>query len=99
MRTQDYNRIVRDMKNSIEGAVDDLFQDINTEVKRTTPKRTGYASRQWRYSRPYRYGYTGTVIENRASYIGVLDKGSSRQAPNGIVEPVLRNITRRRRKL
>ena len=99
MRSRNPDRIFSDLEKSLERAVDELFTDINTEVKRQTPKRTGYAAKQWQYSRPYRLGYTGSVIENRASYIAVLDRGSSRQAPNGIVDPVISRLTRRTRRL
>ena len=99
MKSSDPNRIHRDIVKSLESAVDDLLQELNTEVRRATPKRSGYASKQWRYSRPYDTGYTGTVIENRASYIALLDAGSSKQAPDGIVEPALKRLLRRQRKL
>jgi hypothetical protein len=99
VRSNNPDRIFRDIESSMERAVDDLLQDINRDVKVQTPKRTGYASRQWRYSNPYVLGYTGTVIENRASYIALLDNGYSKQAPRGIVDPVIQKLQRRKRRL
>lgn len=99
------------MKVSFERAVDDLLTDINTTVKQHTPvapKNGGYAKRQWKYTRPYRFGYEGPVIENRAPYIAILDGGrryeggkmvGSTQAPDGIVDPVVSDLVKRNRKI
>lgn len=98
------------MKGAFERAVDDLLTDINTTVKQQTPKASGYASRQWRYVRPYIFGYEGAIIENMAPYIGILDGGrrydassgkmvGSKQAPDGIVDPVVSDLVKRNRKI
>ena len=98
MRSSDPKRIIDHIEDSLERAVDTFLTDINKDIKQATPKSTGYAARQWRYSRPYTFGYDGTVIENRASYIAILDQGSSRQAPDGMTEPVISRALKRVRR-
>lgn len=87
------------LASSFERAVDELIEDINTDIKKQTPVRTGFARKQWRQTTPYRFGFSGTIIENRAPYIAILDRGSSRQAPNGIVQPVLNRLSKVRKKI
>ena len=99
MRSSNPDTIFRDIERSIERAVDSLFSDINTESRKITPIRTGYARSQWRRTGKYRLGDTGVQVENTAPYIAILDDGSSRQAPAGIVQPVLNKLLRRRTRL
>jgi hypothetical protein len=99
VRSSDEKVILKDMRKSIERAVDTLLDDINTEVIKTTPIRTGRARSGWRYSPRYKLGYQGALIQNRVEYIGILDRGSSKQAPNGIVEPAIDKFIRRNRKI
>lgn len=59
------------------------------ELKKNTPIRTGRARSGWRKYRDTKIGNgeNQTVITNAVPYIGPLDQGSSKQAPNGIVDP------------
>lgn len=79
--------------------MDTLFEDINIEIRDTTPIDTGRARRGWRYTPRYKLGYSGHLIQNSVEYIIALDKGHSRQAPNGMVKPALDKFTRRNRKI
>jgi hypothetical protein len=99
LRSSDDRDISRDIRQSLGRAVDELFTDINTELAKVTPKLSGTASRGWRYTTRYRLGYAGVLIENSVPYITRLDAGSSRKAPNGIVQPVLNKYIRRRNKI
>jgi len=99
VRSSNLKVIGDDIRKSLGRAVDALFDDINTEVRNTTPVLTGRASRGWRYTPRYKIGYHGTLITNSVEYITYLDKGSSRQAPNGIVQPAIDKYIRRNRKL
>ena len=99
MKSNRADDIFNDMTRKLEGAVDDLLSELNTQAKQTTPRRSGRAANGWRYSRRYKLGYAGTVIENRVPYIAILDDGYSRQAPNGIIQPAFDRILRRHRKL
>lgn len=99
MRSTNPDNIFRDIEKSIERAVDALFTDINRSSRDITPIRTGFAKSQWRKTSKYRLGDSGVIVENTAPYIAILDKGSSRQAPSGIVTPVLNKLMRRRTRL
>ena len=99
VRSSNPKTIFKDMRRSLGRAINTLFDDINRDVAKATPVRTGRARSGWRYSPKYRLGYVGSIIENRVEYIGLLDKGSSRQAPNGIVEPVINKLIRRKTKI
>ena len=95
MRSSDVGKIVKHMTSSLERSVDRMLTEINNSIKSITPVRTGRARRGWRYSPRFRLG-KGGAIHNSVPYINRLDEGASRQAPNGIVVPVLKRITRRR---
>ena len=99
MRSRNPDVIFRDIERSIERAVDTLFSDINRDSRKLTPIRTGFARSQWRKTGKYRLGETGVKVENLAPYIAILDTGTSRQAPAGIVQPVLDQLLRRRTRL
>jgi len=100
VRSSNPKTIVKDLNRSLERAIDSLISDINTDARDITPIRTGYARSQWRKTiGSYRIGDTGVIVENRAPYIGILDRGSSRQAPSGIITPVLNKLTKRRTRL
>lgn len=99
MRSRNPDIIFRDIEKSIERAVDSLFTDINRDSRKITPIRTGYARSQWRKTGKYRLGETGVQVENTAPYIAILDTGTSRQAPAGIVQPVLTKLLRRRTRI
>lgn len=98
-RSSNPNDIFNHIRKSLERDVDRLLVDINTDAERNTPKKTGRAARGWRYTPRYRLGYAGSIIENRVSYIGILEQGHSRQAPNGMLRPAITNNIRRRRKI
>jgi hypothetical protein len=96
VRSSDGKKIFQDIEKSIERAVDTFFEELNTVAKSKTPVDTGRASRGWRYTRRYTVGYAGTLIENTVGYIGLLDRGSSRQAPAGITVPAIREVLSKR---
>lgn len=98
MRSSDHKKIFGDIEGSLEREIQDIVQAINTSVKRTTPVQSGRARRGWRTTGRYKLGKSSQVMENLVPYIGILDRGSSRQAPNGIVDPGVRKIISRRRK-
>jgi hypothetical protein len=99
VRSSNPRVILKDLDRSIERAVDTLLTDINTNAKQATPIRTGRAARGWRKVGSYNLGRDQTVIENKVPYIGLLDRGYSRQAPRGILEPVISRLAMRRTRL
>lgn len=96
MRSNKGSKIFDHIEHSIERAVDNLFDELNTSAKSKTPILTGRASRGWRYTRRYTIGYSGKLIENTVGYIGALDRGSSRKAPAGITVPAIREVLSKR---
>lgn len=74
-----------DASTEFAGVMDAFYK----ELKKTTPIKTGRARSGWRKYRDTKIGtgQTQTVITNTVPYIGPLDEGSSKQAPQGIVEP------------
>ena len=98
-RSSNPTDIFKHIQKSLERDVDRLMTDINTDAERDTPRKTGRAARGWRYTPRYRLGYAGHIIENKVSYIGILEQGYSRQAPNGMLKPAINSNIRRRRKI
>jgi len=68
-----------------------LTNDIFRSVKNLTPVKTGNAKRSWRLLRR-RYG---NLILNTVKYIGILDQGSSKQAPRGMTRPTFERLRAR----
>ena len=59
-----------------------------------TPIDRGRARRGWKLQRAgEKY-----VVENKVPYINVLEEGHSKQAPNGMIKPAIRQTLRRIKK-
>jgi len=69
----------------------ELTNDIFLGVKRRTPFKTGNARRGWRILRRN----LGNIVQNRVNYITFLDKGSSKQAPEGMTKPTFERLRAR----
>ena len=68
-----------------------IAQDILETARSKTPIDKGQARRGWRLESSYRQ----KRIVNRVPHIDALENGHSKQAPNGILGPTVREITRR----
>lgn len=108
MRSTSNIVIFNHIESKLERAVDQLFNQINTDARNITPIRTGRAKGGYRKIGSYRIGESKVMIENKVPYIGILDRGrgsfsgrttGSTQAPNGIIKPVLDKLTKQRRKI
>ena len=100
VRSSNPSVIMDDINRTFERTVDRLFRDINKNVAAITPVRSGRARKGWKKTRIFDLGFTGTIIENRVPYIGLLDKGSSPQANAGYVNKEIDGqINRRPRRL
>ncbi len=69
------------------------------ELGRATPIDTGTARRGWVAPQLPRVDYrssgkTFAIARNDVPYVGILDQGSSKQAPKGIVQPVLDKLVK-----
>jgi hypothetical protein len=77
-----------DLSNRLKKAIQAMAKDYNQELKKHTPVRTGKAQRGWSLRRTQQ----GAKIKNSVKYIDYLEKGSSRQAPNGMTKPAKKQI-------
>lgn len=83
---------IRELQAEIGRDFSRFNSDFVDNLKSETPIRSGTARRGWQNR------YTGNIgrsskyllASNRVPYIEVLEEGSSRQAPDGIIEPALR---------
>lgn len=91
-------QVFDDIEDSLNATVNHFLDDFHKEVKRTTPVADGRAKRAWRRRGKYSIDKPGThtVLENTTPYIGLLDEGSSRQAPGGMTAPAFRKLSKRR---
>lgn len=83
----------KEVSKDLTGMANELYQ----EIVRTTPRRTGTASRSW--TKPPQVGddnYNVTVTTSSLPYIQPLEDGRSKQAPNGFIQPAIDKITRKR---
>ena len=85
---------IRNLKKNQIKRMDLFAQTFYEEVKRATPIDKGRARRGWNL---YRKDQVWQV-NNRVPYINVLEEGHSKQAPNGMIEPAIRQTLRRIKK-
>lgn len=71
--------------------VDATATVVQESAKKHTPIKSGRARRNWNKSTSSQ----GFRVENNVPYIGRLEEGYSKQAPNGIIGPTLRDIQRK----
>ena len=94
----DSRSFMRKFRKEIESDINAFVSELNTQLKVGTPVKSGRARSGWeQQSRVSLTGQSQTVITNNTPYIGVLDTGTSRQAPQGIFDPAVRRANRRRR--
>lgn len=77
-----------DIGKKLRRAIEQAGEDLNRELKDGTPVDTGYARSRW----TKRSGTSKVTVSNDASYIEPLDKGHSKQAPDGITKPAINKI-------
>jgi len=92
------DKTIRQLKAEIDTDLSKFAQQYLSQLRQTTPVLTGRARQGWQST--FRKKLVGNgkdipIARNNVPYIGVLDTGSSRQAPNGIVEPALRKTRKR----
>lgn len=77
-----------DLNGMIKKIVDQITDDLTSELKMRTPVDTGRARDGWIQNK----GRGVNNITNSVPYIEELDKGHSDQAPDGIVNPAIEAI-------
>lgn len=68
--------------------VSQLAADVETEIKKNTPIKTGNARRNWQKTVTSK----NFDVTNKVPYIERLEAGASRQAPKGMIGPTLTTI-------
>ena len=79
---------MRALERQVDSLIKDVAQHTFKTAKSLTPVRSGRARDNWTKDTTR----DGFEVENSVPYIGVLDKGSSRQAPRGISKPTVRKV-------
>jgi len=92
--------------NAIERELSRLGTRIATnalqELKKVTPVKTGKAKRNWKLRRGANPSQASqnvdktTVVSNRTPYIGLLERGRSKQSPRGMIGPAQAALRRRK---
>jgi hypothetical protein len=72
-----------------------VAQDTLVVARKNTPIDTGLARNGWRLENMFQQ----KRIVNRTRHINYLERGRSKQAPNGILGPTVREISKRRYKI
>jgi len=92
---------IADLQRKLNQTVRLISQDLFQTVKRTTPIRSGRARKNWKLRQVGQVkaatGNNVYNIKNTLPYIDRLDKGYSKQAPEGITRPAFREVARRQR--
>lgn len=85
-------KTLRAVERKIQKTIRTIALDLYIGVKVKTPVDTGKAKRAWKLKKTSQ-GYS---VSNNKPYIERLDEGYSKQAPNGMTKPILRQIQRRK---
>lgn len=80
--------LTRDLKVSLDKAMNDLAQEVFVDARSNTPVKSGNARRNWQKN----MAKDGFSVINRVPYIERLEAGASKQAPKGIIGPTLSQI-------
>jgi hypothetical protein len=85
-------QVISSLEREKENLISTIAQDILEVARSKTPIDKGQARRGWRLENLFRE----KRIVNRVPHIDALENGHSKQAPNGILGPTVREISRRR---
>ena len=85
------NKVMRNLEREKDSLHSRVAQDILEVARSKTPIDQGQARRGWRLENRSR----SKNIVNRVPYIDLLENGRSKQAPNDILGPTVREITNR----
>lgn len=79
----------KQLNKNVQKMLDEVATKTLDVAQANTPVRSGYARKNWTKKTDSK----GFDVANATPYIQFLDKGTSRQAPSGIVKPTVRTIT------
>lgn len=78
----------RDLERDLAKFVAEVAAEVNQDARANTPVKSGRARAGWTKS----VRDDGFVVQNRVPYIERLERGSSKQAPRGIIGPTLTQV-------
>ena len=84
-------QVVNFLEKEKERLINQIAQDTLVVARSKTPIDKGQARRGWRLESTFKQ----KKIVNRVPHIDALENGHSKQAPNGILGPTVREITNR----
>ena len=84
-------QVVNSLEKEKEKLINQIAQDTLVVARSKTPIDKGQARRGWRLETSFKQ----RKIVNRVPHIDALENGHSKQAPNGILGPTVREITNR----
>jgi len=82
---------MRQLEREKDAFIDRMTDELLVQAKKHTPIDKGKARRGWRKEKNLRQ----TTVVNRVPYINALEDGHSKQSPNGITTPAVRETLRR----
>jgi len=81
-------RFKKNVNGVVEAATEGISNAVFEDVKKRSPVRSGLFKKSWQKSgSKLKY-----KISNPQPYAGALERGRSKQAPNGMVGPAIENI-------
>tara|TARA_S200000501_G_scaffold366132_1_gene400514 strand:- start:1034 stop:1327 length:294 start_codon:yes stop_codon:yes gene_type:complete len=86
--------VMRHLEKEKDAFMTRVAEDIKQVAVNNTPIDKGKARRGWKMTQTR----NTRSVTNRVPYIDLLERGRSKQAPNGIIGPTVRQISRRRYK-
>jgi len=87
---------IRELNQEIQDPLNRMNLAIYREIVKTTPKRSGAASRSW--TTPEKVtpeNFNGIITTSSLPYVERLEAGYSKQAPDGFIQPSIDRVTRR----
>jgi len=89
-------QVIKELRQDTAQELNRFSRDVYLEIIKTTPKRTGAAGRAWTKPEKVSEADLNAVIStNRLPYVPRLEAGSSKQAPDGFIEPSIDKILQR----
>ena len=85
-------KAMKTLKSAMQNDFDKFVTEFSSNLKVRTPIRTGAARRAWAKVSNLKIGSGATkrILTNAVGYASLLDKGSSRQEPQGIFKPAFK---------
>ena len=82
---------IDELSKAVEAMFTRLAQNTLTIAQKNTPIRSGRARKSWT-KEPTKSGFE---VKNSVPYIEQLEKGRSKQAPGGIIQPTTKAVSRK----